>query len=57
MIDYNDNYNIEERNKGYYNYKNIYFPSNNEKQLIVDGITGSEYPWRIGIYNEKRFSN
>ena len=55
MVDYNDNYNIEERNKGYYNYKNIYFPSNNEKQLIVDAISGSEYPWRIGTYNEKRF--
>jgi hypothetical protein len=44
-----------EYNVGFFNYKNSYYPSNIEGQRIVDAVTGAEYPWRVGSYEEKRF--
>ena len=42
-------------NVGFFNYKNSYYPSNNEGKRIVDAVTGAEYQWVIGTYEEKRF--
>ena len=44
-----------EYNVGFFNYKNSYYPSNVEGQRIVDAVTGAEYPWSVGSYEEKRF--
>ena len=44
-----------ECNIGYFNYKDNYYPSNIEGQRIVDAVTGAEYPWKVGSYQEKRF--
>lgn len=44
-----------EFNTCYTNYKNSYYPSNIVGQLIVDAVTGAEYTWKVGSYQELRF--
>ena len=55
LMDCNDEYDDCEYNRGYFNFKDTYFPSGEDGTYIVDASSGAKFPWKVGSQDEYRF--